>query len=135
MGKSLSSDSARAGSQKQQKAASTPDARERIPAPAEWLGPMSEIVKLCARNKVPIIPFGTGTGLEGNVVALLGGVCIDMSRMNRILQVSAGDLDATVEAGVTHEQLNEHLRDNHIPVVMKSSWKLEKASQSARKMS
>jgi D-lactate dehydrogenase (cytochrome) len=71
---------------------------------------VSEIIKVCARHKVPIIPFGAATGLEGNVVALRGGVCINMSRMNRILQVSAGDLDATVEAGVTHEQLNERLR-------------------------
>jgi len=72
---------------------------------------VSEIVKVCGRHKMPIIPFGTGTGMEGNVVALRGGVCIDISRMKRILQVSVGDLDARVEAGVTHEQLNEQLRD------------------------
>jgi D-lactate dehydrogenase (cytochrome) len=70
---------------------------------------VSEIVKVCARHNLPIIPFGSGTGLEGNVVAVRGGVSIDMSQMNRILQVSTDDLDTTVEAGVTHEQLNEHL--------------------------
>ncbi len=70
-----------------------------------------EIVKLCHRLEVPIIAYGTGTSLEGHIHAVRGGICIDLSNMNDVLEVHAEDLDCVIQPGVTRKQLNEYLRD------------------------
>ena len=72
---------------------------------------VQKIVAICGKYNTPVIPFGTGTSLEGHFTAPFGGISIDLSAMNRILEVNAADLDCRVEAGVTRKQLNIHLRD------------------------
>ncbi len=72
---------------------------------------VQETVRICARHRVPVIAFGTGTSLEGHVNAPYGGVSIDFRDMNRVLKVHAEDLDCVVEPGITRKQLNEYLRD------------------------
>ena len=69
------------------------------------------IVKLCARHGVPIIPYGNGSSLEGHLLAVQGGVSIDLSQMNRVISINAEDLTVTVEPGISRKQLNEALRD------------------------
>ncbi len=72
---------------------------------------VQDIVRICAERRVPVIPFGTGTSLEGHINAPYGGVSIDFRDMNRVLAVNAQDLDCVIEPGITRKQLNEHLRD------------------------
>jgi D-lactate dehydrogenase (cytochrome) len=69
-----------------------------------------DVVDICRRHRVPMIPFGVGTSLEGHILAIQGGVSIDLSRMNQVIAVHEEDLDAVVQAGVTRKQLNEYIK-------------------------
>jgi len=68
-------------------------------------------VRLCAQHGVPIIPYGNGSSLEGHLLAVQGGVSIDLSEMNHVLSINPEDLTVTVEPGISRKQLNEALRD------------------------
>ncbi|XP_051884148.1 LOW QUALITY PROTEIN: probable D-lactate dehydrogenase, mitochondrial [Pristis pectinata] len=71
---------------------------------------VSRLAAICWANDLPIIPFGTSTGLEGGVVAVRGGVCFDLTKMDKILELNTVDFDVTVEPGVTRKGLNNYLR-------------------------
>jgi len=73
---------------------------------------VATIVKLCAESTTPVIAFGTGTSLEGQVQAVNGGISIDLTQMNQILEVNNEDMDCRVQAGVTRRQLNQYLHDS-----------------------
>lgn len=77
---------------------------------AESTQDVSDAVKLAAQFKVPVIPFGVGSSLEGHLLAVQGGISIDVSRMNAVLAINAEDLTVTVQAGVTRKQLNEAVK-------------------------
>ena len=75
---------------------------------------VSGILKLCNDHKVPVVPFGTGTSLEGNVVGNDKGITISLEKMDKILSVNAADFDCRVQANVTREKLNEYLREDGV---------------------
>jgi D-lactate dehydrogenase (cytochrome) len=72
---------------------------------------VADIVRICARHRTPVVAYGTGTSLEGNVIPHQGGVVVDMMRMDQVLKVNVEDLDVTVQARVTRKQLNDYVRD------------------------
>ena len=75
---------------------------------------VSKILKLCNDHKIPIVPFGTGTSLEGNVVGNENGITISLEKMNKVLSVNVADFDCRVQANVTRKQLNEYLREDGV---------------------
>ncbi len=75
---------------------------------------VSKILKLCNEHKIPVVPFGTGTSLEGNVVGNENGITISLEKMNKVLSVNAADFDCRVQANVTRKQLNEYLREDGV---------------------
>src|SRR4249920_3304284 len=72
---------------------------------------VAQIVRICARHRTPVVAYGTGTSLEGNVIPEKGGVVVDLMHMDKVLKVNPEDLDVTVQARVTRKQLNDYIRD------------------------
>ena len=77
---------------------------------AQSTADVQDAIKLCAQHKVPVIPYGVGSSLEGHLLAVQGGISLDVSRMNQVLAVNAEDLTVTVQPGVTRKQLNEEIK-------------------------
>ncbi|HET9644133.1 MAG TPA: FAD-linked oxidase C-terminal domain-containing protein [Burkholderiaceae bacterium] len=78
---------------------------------AESTDDVADAVRLCAEHRTPVIPYGAGSSIEGHLLAVQGGISIDVSRMNRLISIDAQDLTVTLQPGVTRKQLNEEIRD------------------------
>ena len=95
-------------------------------------GEVAAILTIAARHRVPIVPFGAGTSLEAHVNAVRGGICVDLRNMKAIVRVSAEDLDATVEAGVTRKQLNKALSNTGLSFPIDPEQRSIKGSTTVR---
>jgi FAD/FMN-containing dehydrogenase len=78
---------------------------------AESTRDVQDAVRLAAQHNVPVIPYAAGSSLEGHLLAVQGGISIDVNRMNRVLSVNAEDLTVTVQPGITRKQLNDSIKD------------------------
>ncbi|MDB4222650.1 FAD-binding protein [Granulosicoccus sp.] len=88
---------------------STPALPDAVAFP-ESTAEVSELLKICRRHKCPVVPYGIGTSLEGHVIPIQGGITVDTSKMNKILEINESDFDAVVEPGITRTRLNDELR-------------------------
>ncbi len=79
---------------------------------AQSIDDVVEVVRACNRHRVPLIPYGAGSSIEGHLLAVHGGICLDLGGMNKVLSIDADDLTATVQAGVTRTQLNAELKSS-----------------------
>jgi len=110
LGERLSDAAAVRAAHAQQESYHAPHLPDLVAFPRDT-GEVAAIVRICAEATLPIVPYGTGTSLEGNTSALRGGVCLDFAQMNALLAVNAEDLDCQVQPGITRKQLNAQLRD------------------------
>ncbi|WP_323011035.1 FAD-binding oxidoreductase [Paracoccus sp. (in: a-proteobacteria)] len=87
--------------------AALPDAVVKVRSTEE----VAQVLAICNRHGAPVIPFGAGSSIEGQVLAPEGGITLDLSAMDQVLRIGAEDMDCTVQCGVTRQRLNEELRD------------------------
>ena len=94
----------------------TAAAKPQVVCYAESTADVALIVKLANEHHIPVTPYSGGTSLEGHITCPFGGICIDLSRMDAIVEVHAADSDAVVQAGVQWEALNEELKERGLPL-------------------
>ncbi|OUM53550.1 hypothetical protein BVG19_g2843 [[Candida] boidinii] len=92
----------------------TPEQRPQLVVYPESTEEVSEVLKICHKHKVPVIPFSGGTSLEGHFIPTRGGICVDISRMNKIIKLNETDLDVTVQGGLGWEELRDYLSDYNL---------------------